>query len=120
MLEKYLKVFIYNIVNMRGRPIQSEIRKNITDILYFAGKLHGYEVYKHYLNLFPRCAQKSIYYNLKKGAELGEFEVEEIKEEKGDYSWGDSAKKVYYKLGKQAKPRVNKRVKKYFSNLSKK
>ena len=100
---------------MRGRPILSEIRQNIIDILYFAGKLHGYEVYKVYLQLFPKCVQKSIYYNLKKGAALGEFEIEEIKQEQGNYSWGDSAKKVYYKVGKKAKPRINKKVKEFFS-----
>jgi len=100
---------------MKGRPVQSEIRQNIVDILYFAGKLHGYEVYKIYLQLFPRCAQKSVYYNLRKGAALGEFEIEEIKQEQGNYSWGDSAKKIYYKLGKKSKPRVNKKVKEFFS-----
>ncbi len=99
----------------KGRPVQSEIRQNIIDILYFAGKLHGYGIYKHYLKLFPRCAQKSVYYHLNKGAALGEFKVEEIKQEKGDYSWGDSAKKIYYKLGKKAKPRINKKIKEYFS-----
>ncbi len=100
---------------MKGRPIQSEIRQNIIDILYFAGKAYGYDIYKHYLKLFPRCCQKSIYYHLNKGAVLGEFKVEEIKQEKGSYSWGDSAKKVYYKLGKKAKPRINKKIKEYFS-----
>jgi hypothetical protein len=99
----------------RGRPVQSEIRQNIIDLLFVSGKMHGYDIYKHYLVLFPRCAQKSVYYNLKKGAALGEFEVEEIKEEKGDFSWGDSAKKVYYKLGKKASPRINKKIKEYFS-----
>lgn len=105
---------------MRGRPIQSEIRQNIIDILFISGKMHGYNIYKHYMALFPKCAQKSVYYNLKKGAALDEFEVEEIKEEQGKYSWGDIAKKVYYKIGKSAKPRVNKRIKEYFSKLSKK
>ncbi len=99
----------------RGRPVQSEIRQNIADILYFLGKAYGYEVYKHYLALFPRCAQKSIYYHLNKGAALDEFEIEEIKNEQGTYSWGDSAKKVYYKIGKKAKPRLNKNLKNYFS-----
>ena len=60
---------------------------------------------------------RSIYYHLKKGLSLEEFKVEKIQVEKGDYSWGSSAEKVYYTLGKKAKPRIDERVKKYLENI---
>ena len=99
---------------MRGRPIKSKIRQNIVEILYFMKKGYGYEIYKSYRDIFPAVTMRSIYYHLKKGLETREFRVESIKSEKGEYSWGPSAEKVYYALGKDANPRVDKRVEKYF------
>jgi len=43
-----------------------------------------------------------------------EFKVESIKSEKGNYSWGPSAEKVYYSLGPNAKPMIDKKVEVYF------
>ena len=57
---------------------------------------------------------RSIYYNLKKGAELGEFKVNKIEKEKGNYSWGNVAEKIYYGLGEAAKPIGNEKAKEYF------
>jgi len=37
-----------------------------------------------------------------------------VKEEKGEYSWGDSVKKTYYKLGPKAKPRMDPKVQDFF------
>ena len=76
---------------------------------------YGYEIYKVYRELFPTVTMRSIYYHLKKGVELEEFRVAQIKSEKGHYSWGPQAEKTYYALGKNAKPRMEKRVEKYFS-----
>ena len=103
----------------KGRPVFSDVRQNIIDILYFMKKGYGYEIYKHYIKLFPKCTQRLIYYHLKKGIDLGEIEVEEIKQEEGNYSWGKSAEKVYYKLGKNANPKKSKRIKDYFDNIKK-
>jgi len=98
----------------RGRPVKSQIRQNIVEILFFLGKGYGYEINKIYQEIFPGCTREVIYYHLKKGAKLGEFTIEEIKQEKGDYSWGTVVEKVYYRLGPNAKPSGDERVKKYF------
>ncbi len=101
---------------MRGRPTRSNIRQNIVDILYYLEEAYGYTILKAYRDIFPRCAMKSIYYNLHKGVETGEMEIKEVRRETGDYSWGREAEKVYYKLGKEAKPRKNEAVNEYFEN----
>ena len=97
----------------KGRPVKSEIRQNMVEILYFIKKAYGYEIYKIYTAIFPKVTLRSIYYHLKKGIALNEFEVHKIEKEKGDYSWGAEAEKIYYKLGSNAKPAVSYRVKEY-------
>ncbi len=97
----------------RGRPVRSEIRQNIVDILYLLGESYGYEIHKIYINIFPRCTSEVIYYHLRKGVALEEFAIKRIKTEKGEYSWGGTAEKIYYKLGPNANPRIRKRIKRY-------
>ncbi|AJF61712.1 TPA: hypothetical protein HA239_06405 [Candidatus Woesearchaeota archaeon] len=99
-------------MKQRGRPVSSQIRQNIVEILYFLGKGYGYDIYKHYVGIFPKVTMRSIYYHLRKGVELGEFEIEKVEKEKGDYSWGEMAEKVYYRLGRSASPKGDARVKK--------
>lgn len=101
----------------RGRPLNSPIRDYIVEILYFMEKGYGYDIYKHYINLFPKVTLRSIYYHLNKGVELGVFEIQRIEKEKGDYSWGEMAEKIYYKLGKAASPKIDLRVKNYFQKI---
>ena len=103
----------------RGRPVQSDIRQRIVEILYFAGKAYGYEIHKIYCQIFPKCTREVIYYHLKKGVTLGEFEIKEIKQEKGLYSWGGIVEKKYYKVGPNAKPAADPKVKEYFDQLKK-
>ncbi|MBI4450481.1 hypothetical protein HY642_00775 [Candidatus Woesearchaeota archaeon] len=98
----------------RGRPIGSLIRQNIIEILHRLGKGYGYEIHKIYKRIFPPCTREVVYYNLKRGVALGEFSVEEVKLEQGDYSWGNVVKKTYYKLGPNAKPSGDARVAAYF------
>ncbi len=75
---------------------------------------YGYEIYKAYIVIFPKVTMRSIYYHLKKGTSLGEFKVSKIEKEKGDYSWGPEAEKIYYALGNNAKPTGNEKIKEYF------
>ncbi|MBW2996376.1 hypothetical protein KY332_03690 [Candidatus Woesearchaeota archaeon] len=103
----------------RGRPVESKIRQNVVEILYFMKKGYGYEVYKAYRAIFPAVTMRVIYYHLKKGVETKEFKVAEIKSEKGDYSWGGQAEKIYYSLGPEAKPKIDSRVEKYFRKKKK-
>jgi hypothetical protein len=101
----------------RGRPVFSEVRQNILLILAVAGKAYGYELTRFYLDLFPKVTRRLIYYHLHKGVELEEIEIAEVVDERGDYSWGRSAEKTYYKIGKKAKIIKKKRVLEYFNKL---
>jgi len=84
------------------------------EILSHLGSAYGYQIYKVYKDLFPAVTLRLIYYHLRKGTELGEFEVAEVKKTKGEYSWGPEAEKIYYKLGAKAKPTADVNVKAYF------
>jgi hypothetical protein len=97
----------------RGRPIKSEIRQNIVEILYFLGEAYPYEVYQIYREVFPNVTMRSVYFQLKRGSEMGIFKVKKIKSFEGSYSWGPSAERVYYELGKLALPVGNLLVKAY-------
>ncbi|HLG24172.1 MAG TPA: hypothetical protein VI564_04570 [Candidatus Nanoarchaeia archaeon] len=97
----------------KGRPVKSEIRQNVIEILHFTGKGYGYEIYKVYVAIFPKVTLRSIYYHLRKGISLEEFQINKIEKSKGDYSWGGEAEKIYYSLGPNAKPVGNDRVKEY-------
>lgn len=100
----------------RGRPFKSEIRQNIIDILEFLGKGYGYEIYKVYVSIFPKVTMRSVYYHLRKGTDLEEISLNEIKEESGNFSWGDSVEKSYYTIGKNGRPRHNDLVKQFFES----
>ena len=63
----------------RGRPVFSEIRQNIIEILFYLGKGYGYQVSKIYQKIFPACTREVIYYHLKKGVDLGEIKIKEVK-----------------------------------------
>ena len=62
----------------RGRPIGSNVRQNMIEILYFLKSAHGYHIFKVYKQIYPKITLRGIYYHLKKGQELGEFEIAEI------------------------------------------
>ena len=98
---------------MRGRKPQSQIRQNIIEMLYFLKEAYGYDIYRNYVNIFPKVTMRSIYYHLKKGVDLGEIKVSRIEKSKGDYSWGPEAEKIYYSNGENAKPTANSRVKEF-------
>ena len=98
----------------RGRPIQSDIRQGLIEILAVKGTEYGYQLSKIYNQIFTPCTRENIYYHLRKGVALGEFVIGEIKQEKGEYSWGTTVEKKYYKLGPNAKPKGDTRVKEFF------
>ncbi|MBS3125421.1 hypothetical protein J4211_04195 [Candidatus Woesearchaeota archaeon] len=104
----------------RGRPVKSEIRQNIVEMLHITGPQYGYQIHKFYNELFPGCTRENIYYNLRKGVTVGEFELSEIKQEKGAYSWGTVVEKKYYKLGPKANVKGIPRVEEFFVSLKKK
>ena len=98
----------------RGRPPKSSVRQNIVEILHYKKRAHGYEIYQHYKELFPKVTMRNVYYHLKKGLETGELKVEKIEKQAGDYSWGGEAERIYYSLGEKAAPKADARVKAYF------
>ena len=102
-----------------GRKPKSQIRQNVVELLFFLKKGYGYGIFQAYSKIFPRVTMRSIYYHLKKGTQLEEFRINSIKSEKGQYTWGDSAEKVYYELGPQAKPKIDKRVQRFFEKKQK-
>lgn len=97
--------------------MRSEIRQNIVEILQYLQKGYGYQIAKIYKELFPDCTMEVIYYHLRKGVKTGEFEIHTIVKEKGEYSWGGEAEKIYYKLGANAQPKQSKRVEQYIAKL---
>lgn len=86
-----------------GRPPKSIIRDRMSEILAALGTSYGYEIYKVYTAAFSKISLRSMYYHLKKGVELGEFALVGVREEKGDYTWGDATTRCYYVLGKNEK-----------------
>ena len=89
-----------------GRRPNSEIRNNIVELLFFMKESYGYNIYKKYVKIFgPNVSIRSIYYHLTKGVELGIFQIRDIQQARGEYSWGDNVQRVIFSLGKEAKPR---------------
>jgi hypothetical protein len=97
----------------RGRPLQSEIRQNMIEILSVLGEAYGYQIYKTYKDVYPTVTLRSMYYHLKKGKKLGEFEVVKVEKDQGSFSWGPSTERIIYKLGPAARPKGDARVKEY-------
>ena len=71
------------------------------EILYFMKIGTGYDLYKHYIEIFPKVSLRLMYYHLKKGTAMGIFKIDKMGLERGDYSWGSEAEKIYYKLKKK-------------------
>lgn len=105
---------------IRGRPVKSEIRQNMVEILFVLGEASGYDIYKIYKEIFPKIAIRSIYYHLKKGCSINEFKISKIEKVNGEFSWGGEAEKKYYSLGDYAKPKGDIRVKETIEKLKEK
>jgi hypothetical protein len=97
----------------RGRPVKSLVRQHMIEVLAFLGSASGYDIYKVYRAVYPKCTLRLMYYHLKQGLVLGVFVVDKIEKTTGNYSWGKSAEKTLYKLGPKAKPKMDKRVKEH-------
>ncbi len=98
----------------RGRPPNSPVRQNVTELLSQFGELHGYDAYKHYIRIFPKVSMRAVYYCLRNGTKKGHFKVAKVEKKAGKYSWGPEAQRVYYALGDAAKPLGDLKVKRYY------
>ncbi len=103
----------------KGRPCLSPIRQNVVEILYFLGKGYGYQLSKIYNEVFSKVSQRSVYYHLRKGIDLGEIELNKVEHEEGEFSWGKMAEKTYYSLGRKARPKGNLQVKEFLEKIKK-
>ncbi len=101
----------------RGRPLKSQIRQNIVEILYYLDQGYGYQIAKIYNEVFPQVTQRSVYYHLRKGVEIKEIKVNRVEQEEGEFSWGRMVEKIYYSLGPESSPRGNKRVKEFLIRI---
>ncbi len=102
----------------RGRPVRSQIRQNIVEILHYLGEGYGYKICKIYNEVFPVVTQRSIYYHLRKGIMTKEIAVHKIEQEQGKFSWGPVVEKIYYSLGSNAQPQGLARVKEFVGQQS--
>tara|TARA_Y100000031_G_C8065861_1_gene312811 strand:- start:92 stop:430 length:339 start_codon:yes stop_codon:yes gene_type:complete len=103
----------------RGRPVKSQIRQNLIELLYFIKEAYGYQLYKLYRELFTPVTNRVIYYHLRKGEQLGEFKIQKVVKEEGDFSWGREVEKIYYSLGPEASPLGDTRVRAYVEQKAK-
>lgn len=87
----------------RGRPLKTETREKIASILAAVGQSYGYELYKFYEQVFGKINLRNLYYNIKKGLELGEFIIVDIRQEVGSYTWGGATQHIYYAVGPYAR-----------------
>ena len=102
----------------RGRPSISPVRDKLAEMLFIAGKMTAYDAHKHYIQIFAATSRRNVYYQLQKGETLGIFKKEAI-EERGDYSWGDQVRKIYYSLKSKDDIQVNIAIKKHFDEIRK-
>jgi hypothetical protein len=107
------------MVRKQGRPIGSKVRQNMVEILYFYRQLHGYELFKIYVELYHPVTMRLIYYHLKKGLDTREFKIYKVDKKTGTYSWGVTSENIVYELGESANPMIEPHVKSYWERNKK-
>jgi hypothetical protein len=76
---------------------RTSVRQRISEILR-EGPAYGYEIFKKYCARHGKISMRLIYYHLAKGEKSGMFEASGLKQEKGEFSWGEASQRKYYKL----------------------
>ena len=87
----------------RGRPLKSEIRQHMVDLLAELGSAYGYDLGRVYNERFAPVTKRSIYYHLRKGLLTKEFVIARVERSEGNYSWGPTSQKTYFSLGPEAR-----------------
>ncbi|MFO7872169.1 MAG: hypothetical protein R6U26_00830 [Candidatus Undinarchaeales archaeon] len=100
----------------RGRPPNSPVRDRMQMIVDALGVTYGYEIHKAYEEIFEPIELRSMYYHLKKGVELNQFEEVGVEKVKGPFTWGDVSIRKYYILGPEAEKRATAEVQKVIEN----
>ena len=83
--------------SVSSKDVRSSIRSRLIEILK-EGPAYGYLIYKKYRTRHGNISLRLVYYHLNKGEKDGLFEVVDVEQASGDFSWGDSTKRKYYKL----------------------
>lgn len=96
-LEKVFVVEVPYPAVKKPKQARHPTRAKISKLLE-GGPLHGYAVYKKYLETFGEISMRLIYYHLNRGLETNLFEISEVEQTKGNYSWGNQSMRKYYKL----------------------
>ncbi len=104
-------------MKVRGRPVKSQIRQNVVEILHELQEGYGYQISRIYNTIYPQVTQRSIYYHLHKGIKTNEIAVRKVEQERGDFSWGQSVEKTYYMLGAKANPKGDVRVRDFLKSF---
>ncbi len=104
----------------RGRPTKSQIRQGVVEILHHLGRGYGYEISKIYNEVFRPVTQRSVYYHLRKGLQTGEIAIEKREQQQGNFSWGSTVEKTYYRLGSLAAPQGNRQVREFLEKWQQK
>ena len=89
----------------QGRPTRSVVRENIIEILSNLKEGYGYQIYKEYLQHYPKTTLRNIYYHLKKGVLLKELEIAKKDKLQKPNSWGADTEVTFYKLSINTKLR---------------
>ena len=80
-----------------GMPRKSVVRDRLLLILR-DGPMHGYAIVREYYRRYGKTTTpRNIYYHLSRLVEDGLI-VAESSDVHGNYSWGESARRVYYRL----------------------
>ena len=64
-----------------GRPARSIVRERLAEMLFIVGKITAYDAHKHYIQIFSGATQRNVYYQLRRGVDLGEFKIADVVEE---------------------------------------
>ena len=97
----------------------NKVRKRIATILLRIKYGYGYQIYKYYRKIFGNISIRTFYYNLNKGEKTREFLIVNVKKVSGNFTWGDSAQRVYYMLGPMSQIiEKNKRINDKLESLS--
>lgn len=99
----------------------SVVRDRLNKILSVVNKIYGYEAQKIYEKVYGDVLLRTLYYNLKKGVEEGIFEIVDVAEIPGDFTWGFESNRVYYQNRKnvQMNQEEKKKIRKAAENVKK-
>jgi hypothetical protein len=80
-------------VNLKANSVRGRIYEILKE-----GPSYGYEIYKTYKERYGNISMRLIYYHINKGEKDNLFELAKIEKSDGDFTWGGTSVRKYYKL----------------------